>query len=68
MAIRGVMAIMAMQPKASTAGFPPKVLDEPSMKARIKVDAMGPDATPPESKAIAVNMRGQKRMSSMDAP
>ena len=38
------------------------------MKARMKVEAMGPEATPPESKAMAVNMRGQKHMSSSAAP
>ena len=63
MVMRGIMAIMAMTPKASVMGLPPRAEDAPRVKARIKVDAMGPEATPPESKAMAVNMFGQKRVS-----
>ena len=62
MVIRGVMAIMAMTPNASVMGLPPRLWEAPRVKARMKVDAMGPEATPPESKAMAVNMRGQNRV------
>ena len=63
MVMSGIMAIMAMTPKASVMGLPPRACEAPRVKARMKVEAMGPEATPPESKAMAVNICGQKRVS-----
>lgn len=54
------MATRAITPKASVTGFPPEALEAPSVNDRMKVLVMGPLATPPESKATAVNMGGQK--------
>lgn len=42
--------------------LPPKVLEAPRVNARINVDAIGPEATPPESNAMAVNICGQKKL------
>ena len=52
------MATMAMTPKASSTGFPPAAWDAPSVNDNMNVEVIGPDATPPESKAMAVNSLG----------
>ena len=62
MAMSGVMAISEMTPKASPADPACRALETPRVKDRIKEEAMGPEATPPESKAMAVNMGGQNRV------
>ena len=59
------MATMAMTPKASRTGFPPAALDAPSVNDKMNVEVMGPDATPPESKAIAVKSLGVKNVRSI---
>ncbi len=56
--IRGVMATMATIPKASVTIFPPKASQAPIAKGRRKVAVMGPEATPPESKAMDVKIGG----------
>ena len=58
--IRGIMATSATVPKASVRILPPTALQTPMAKGSMKVADIGPDATPPESKAIAVNMGGTK--------
>ena len=52
------MATMAMTPKASRTGFPPAALDAPSVNDKMNVEVMGPEATPPESKAIPTKSFG----------
>ncbi len=64
MVIRGVMATMATTPKASVMILPPTALQAPMAKGRRKVAVMGPEATPPESKAMAVNIFGTKKVKS----
>ena len=59
------MATMAMTPKASRTGFPPAALDAPSVNDNMNVDVIGPEATPPESKAIAVKSFGVKNVRSI---
>ena len=56
--IRGVMATMATIPKASVRRFPPTTSQAPIASGRRKVAVMGPEATPPESKAMEVKMDG----------
>lgn len=56
------MATSAMTPNASVTGFPPDTAEAPNVKDKINVDVIGPDATPPESKAMAVNNGGQKNI------
>ena len=60
------MATMAMTPKASRTGFPPAAADAPSVNDNIKVEVIGPEATPPESKAIAVKSLGVKNVRIID--
>ena len=50
----GVIAIIATMPKASVITLPPIAWHAPMANGRIKVVAIGPEATPPESKAIPV--------------
>jgi len=62
--MRGVIATIATTPKASVKmEFAPSLIEThaPTIKGRIKLEVSGPLATPPESKAIAVNIFGQKR-------
>ena len=54
MVIRGDIAIIATIPKASVITFPPIASQAPIAKGSIKVEVIGPLATPPESKAIPV--------------
>ena len=63
----GVTAIMAMSPNASVPGFPPTASDAPMSRASTKVLDSGPDATPPESKAMAVKRRGHAKLSAIAA-
>ena len=58
MATRGVMATMATMPKASVSTLPPSASQAPMAKGSRKVAVMGPEATPPESKAMAVKTLG----------
>ena len=62
MVISGVMATSATTPKASrsTASAPCILTQAPMAKGRIKPEVMGPLATPPESKAMAVYTGGTK--------
>ena len=61
--ISGVMATMATTPKASVMILPPTLLQAPIAKGNRKVAVIGPLATPPESKAIAVKIFGTKKVS-----
>jgi hypothetical protein len=63
MAMRGVIAIIAMTPKASVMGLPPAVDEAPNVNDRMKVEDIGPEATPPESKAMAVKRGGLQKVS-----
>ena len=56
----GIMATSATTPKASATRFPPSACDTPMQKGSMKAAVMGPLATPPESKAMAVKIRGTK--------
>ena len=68
MVINGVMATMATIPKASCIIFcsPCKTKHAPIANGNIKLDVNGPDATPPESNAIAVYIFGTKKASPKD--
>ena len=59
----GVMATIATIPNAwvSTDSAPLTVTHAPTASGRMNVDVSGPDATPPESNAIAVYMPGTKK-------
>ena len=60
MVISGAIATSATTPKASrkTASAPCSAAHTPMAKGRIKPEVIGPLATPPESKAIAVYTGG----------
>ena len=60
MVISGVMATMATTPKANVTTSLPQETLAPIASGSKKVAVMGPDATPPESKAIAVKIGGTK--------
>ena len=62
MAISGVMATMATTPKASVTTFPPTARHAPVASGSRKVAVIGPEATPPESNAMAVKMSGTKKL------
>ena len=68
MVIRGVMATMATTPKASVKMSRPRAPQAPMVRGSRKVAVMGPEATPPESKAMAVNILGTNRVSSRASP
>lgn len=53
--INGAIATIAITPKASCKTFPPIPLHNPIAKGTKNVEAIVPDATPPESNATAVN-------------
>ena len=57
----GVIATIATTPNASVITLPPKASQAPMAKGSKNVAVMGPDATPPESKAMAVNMLGTRK-------
>ena len=52
--MRGVMATMATTPKASVTILPPTATQAPCASGSRKAAVMGPEATPPASKAMAV--------------
>ena len=62
MVISGVIATIATTPKASVIMFPPATLQAPIANGSRKVAVIGPEATPPESKAIAVKSFGTKKL------
>ena len=64
MARRGIIATRAITPKESLPPFP--LAAAPSVKERTKVEVRGPDATPPESKAIPEKRVGQKIIKTME--
>ena len=51
---------MATTPNASESTLPPSAVLAPIMNWSMNVAVMGPDATPPESNAMAVYMSGTK--------
>ena len=61
--ISGVIATIATMPNASMAMLPPTAEHTPIASGSRNVAVMGPLATPPESKAIAVNIGGTKKES-----
>ena len=61
--MRGIIATIATRPKASSMMLPPKALHAPIAKGSMKVAVRGPEATPPESKAMAVKVGGTTRVS-----
>jgi len=63
MVTSGVMATMATTPKASVTRFPPAAAHAPNAKGSRNVAVIGPDATPPESKATDVNISGTTKLS-----
>ena len=58
MVTSGVIATMATMPNASRSMLPPSASHAPIAKGSRKVAVIGPDATPPESNAIAVKIFG----------
>ncbi len=58
----GIMATSETSPKASVMTFPPTASHAPMAKGSMKVAVIGPEATPPESKAMAVKMGGTKKL------
>ena len=58
----GVMATRATMPKASVSTLPPTASQAPMARGSRKVVVMGPEATPPESKATPVNIWGTKKV------
>ena len=62
------MATIATTPKASATKLPPTATQAPCANGSKKVAVMGPLATPPESKAIAVNIFGTKKDSPIATP
>ena len=58
----GIIATSETRPKASVSTFPPTASQAPMAKGSMKVAVMGPEATPPESKAMAVKMGGTKKL------
>ena len=51
---------MATTPNASVTTLPPIAIQAPCANGSRNVAVIGPDATPPESNAIAVNIFGHK--------
>ena len=62
MVMSGVMATMATMPKASVRILPPTASHAPMAKGSRNVAVMGPEATPPESKAMAVKILGTRKL------
>ena len=60
--IKGIIATSATSPNASVMTFPPSAVHAPIASGSMNVAVRGPEATPPESKAIAVNVRGTKKL------
>ena len=68
MVTNGVIATMATMPKASVRIFPPMLSQAPMVKGNRKAAVIGPLATPPESKAMAVKILGTKKDSARAMP
>ena len=68
MVMGGVIATSATTPKASrkTASGPCRLMQTPTAKGRMKPEVIGPLATPPESKAMAVYMEGTNNESARE--
>ena len=68
MVIRGVIATIATTPKASVSILPVPLIDThaPIIRGKMKLEVNGPEATPPESNAIAVYILGTKNDSPND--
>ena len=58
MVTSGVIATMATTPKASVTTLPPSASQAPMAKGSRNVAVIGPEATPPESKAMEVKIFG----------
>ena len=58
----GIIATSATRPKASVITLPPSASQAPVANGSMKVAVSGPEATPPESNAMAVNVRGTKKL------
>ena len=56
------MATMATMPKASVMILPPTALQAPVARGSRNVVVMGPEATPPESKAMLVYSWGTRKV------
>ena len=54
----GIMATSATRPNASVITLPPSASHAPMANGSMNVAVSGPEATPPESNAMAVNVRG----------
>ena len=63
MVTSGVMATIATTPKASVTRLPPTASQAPRAKGSRNVAVMGPEATPPESKATDVKICGTTKLS-----
>ena len=61
MVINGVIATIATTPKASVTILPPTLAHAPIANGSKNVAVIGPEATPPESKAMAVKIFGTKK-------
>ena len=59
----GVIATIATTPKASCVMLPPTALQSPIASGSRNVAVIAPEATPPESKAMAVNIGGTMKLS-----
>ena len=66
----GIIATSATIPNASVITLPPAAVHAPIASGSMNVAVSGPDATPPESNAMAVNVGGTKnvRASAMRYP
>ena len=60
------MATMATTPKASVMTLPPTALQAPMERGSRNVAVMGPEATPPESNAMAVKIGGTKKVRTIE--
>ena len=58
----GIIATSATRPNASVITLPPSASHAPVANGSMYVAVKGPDATPPESNAMAVNVRGTKKL------
>ena len=58
------MATMATTPNASATTSPPSAVHAPIANGNRKVAVIGPEATPPESNAIDVNIGGTMNINS----
>ena len=61
MEMSGIIATIATSPNASRSTLPPSAVLAPMTNWSMNVAVIGPEATPPESKAIAVYISGTKK-------